>query len=155
MSREISFRKRVLEGVDCFAGVVLLSWNTEAISTFDAEQRRVLSILRLPQILLSGVFAKDWLIAKGIWIIEHVNWKTGVQKLSTWPLVRQAHAFLSKIPGIGMLVTKFTRVTLPKDARIWVHIGGGHGKGLELHVAPRFETHYLSGEYEKDGPEAA
>ena len=42
-----------------------------------------------------------------------MNWKMGVQTFSTWPNARQAYPLLTRVPGIGAMVTKFTPVTIP------------------------------------------
>jgi FkbM family methyltransferase len=77
-----------------------------------------------------------------------MNWRIGIQKLSVWPPARQVHAFLIRVPVIGPAVRELTQRAVPRGMRIWVDIRAGLGKGLALHLDPRFETDYATGRYE-------
>lgn len=77
-----------------------------------------------------------------------MNWRAGIQKLSVWPPARKVHALLTYVPMIGTALKKLTRRALPREMRIWVNIRAGLGKGLALHLDPRFEMDYASGKYE-------
>jgi FkbM family methyltransferase len=77
-----------------------------------------------------------------------MNWRAGIRKLSVWPPARQVHALLMRVPIIGTAVRKLAQRVVPREMRIWVNIRGGLGKGLALHLDPRFEMDYASGRYE-------
>jgi FkbM family methyltransferase len=77
-----------------------------------------------------------------------MNWKTGIQKLSTSATVRRAHALLTRIPALATVVKKFTRTAIPRETRLWLRISAGLGKGLWVHLDPRFEMEYADGKYE-------
>jgi FkbM family methyltransferase len=77
-----------------------------------------------------------------------MNWKAGIQKLSVWPAVRQAHNLLVRIPIMRTALKKLTRSAVPLDTRVWIDIRTGLGKGLALNLDPRFEMDYASGNYE-------
>lgn len=77
-----------------------------------------------------------------------MNWRAGIQKLIVWPPARQLHAFLIHVPILGTALTKLTQRAVPREMRIWVDIRAGLGKGLALHLDPRFEMDYASGKYE-------
>lgn len=78
-----------------------------------------------------------------------MNWKVRIQKLSAWPTVHHAYAFLAQVPGIRAVVRNLARSFVPPDTRVWVRNPAGLGKGLELLLDPRFETEYASGKYEQ------
>jgi FkbM family methyltransferase len=77
-----------------------------------------------------------------------MKWRAGIQKLSVWPPARQVYALLTRVPLVGPALKKFTRMAIPRETRVWVDIHAGLGKGLALHLDPRFEMDYASGKYE-------
>jgi hypothetical protein len=77
-----------------------------------------------------------------------MNWKAGLQKLSVWPPARQMHGLVMRVPIIGTALKTITQKAVPRETRVWVDIRAGLGKGLALHLDPRFEMDYASGQYE-------
>jgi FkbM family methyltransferase len=77
-----------------------------------------------------------------------MNWKARIQKLSAWPLARQAHGLLLHIPVVGIALKKLTGSMVPLESRVWIQIRAGLGKGLALYLDPRFEMDYAGGKYE-------
>ena len=71
-----------------------------------------------------------------------------VQQLSAWPLLRKSYEFLIRVSIVGPILQKFLRFALPSDTLVWAVIRSGPGKGLWIHLNPRFEMEYLEGNYE-------
>jgi FkbM family methyltransferase len=75
-------------------------------------------------------------------------WMSLIQQLSGSPLLRKSYQFLSRIYVVGPTLKKCSRFALPSDFLIWAVIRSGPGKGLWIHLNPRFEMEYLEGNYE-------
>jgi FkbM family methyltransferase len=75
-------------------------------------------------------------------------WMSLIQQLSGSPLLRKSYEFLSRVPVFGPILRKFLRFALPSDTLVWAVIRSGPGKGLWIHLNPRFEMEYLEGNYE-------
>jgi FkbM family methyltransferase len=75
-------------------------------------------------------------------------WMPLIQQLSGSPLLRKNYEFFSRVPVVGPILRKFLRFALPSDTLIWAVIRSGPGKGLWIHLNPRFEMEYLEGNYE-------
>jgi len=86
---------------------------------------------------------------------KQMKWRAGIQKLSVWPPARQVHAILTRVPLVGSALKKLTRRAIPRETRVWVDIRAGLGKGLALHLDPRFEMDYASGEIRSAPSESA
>jgi FkbM family methyltransferase len=71
-----------------------------------------------------------------------------VQRLSASPLLRKSYEFLRRVPVFGSALQRFSRFALPSDFLVWAVIRSGPGKGLWIHLNPRFEMEYLEGNYE-------
>jgi len=63
-------------------------------------------------------------------------------------LVRNAYVRLKEIPFFGAALQKLLRILLPSGDRVWFQIPTGLGKGLWVHLDPRFEMDYATGNYE-------
>lgn len=77
-----------------------------------------------------------------------MNWRARIQRLSVWLPARRVHAALTLVPIVGTALRKLTQRAVPRDTRVWVDIRAGLGKGLALHLDPRFEMNYANGKYE-------
>lgn len=75
-----------------------------------------------------------------------MNWRAGIQKLSLWPPARHVYSFLVRLSIFRNILKKLSRTAVPEQTRIWVDIPAGLGKGLALHLDPRFEMNYASGQ---------
>jgi FkbM family methyltransferase len=75
-------------------------------------------------------------------------WMLLIQQLSASPLLRKSYEFFSQVPVVGHLLQKLSRFVLPSDSLVWTVIRSGPGKGLWIHLNPRFEMEYLEGKYE-------
>jgi FkbM family methyltransferase len=64
--------------------------------------------------------------------------------------VRRGYGLLRRIPLIGWLLHRVSRVAVPMGSRVWLPVPTGFGKGLWLHLDSRFETAYASGCYEQE-----
>ena len=71
-----------------------------------------------------------------------------IQHLAASPLLRKNYEFLSRVPVVGPSLRKLLRFVLPSDSLVWAVIRSGPGKGLWVHLNPRFEMEYLEGKYE-------
>src|SRR5438046_2678167 len=80
--------------------------------------------------------------------MRFMNWKSVVQQLSTWSPFRTFYTFANRLPFLGSALKNFSRAAIPSDARVWTSIRSGPGKGLWIHLSPRFEMEYLKGDYE-------
>jgi FkbM family methyltransferase len=65
-----------------------------------------------------------------------------------YPAIGRAYARLKGVPVIGAFLRRTTRKLLSPDCHQWVHIAGGLAQGMSMLVDPRFELHYLRGDYE-------
>jgi FkbM family methyltransferase len=83
-----------------------------------------------------------------MWKPHSKSWMSTVQQLSASPLLRKSYEFLSRVPVFGPTLQKFSRSVLPSDFLVWAVIRSGPGKGLWIHLNPRFEMEYLEGNYE-------
>ena len=75
-------------------------------------------------------------------------WMSLIQHLAASPLLRKSNEFLSRVPVVGPSLRKLLRFVLPSDSLVWAVIRSGPGKGLWVHLNPRFEMEYLEGNYE-------
>jgi FkbM family methyltransferase len=71
-----------------------------------------------------------------------------IQQLSALPLLRKSYEFLIRVPIVGPILQRSLRFVLPSDFLIWAVIRSGPGKGLWIHLNPRFEMECLVGNYE-------
>jgi FkbM family methyltransferase len=78
-----------------------------------------------------------------------MNWEVPIQRLSTSWKVRRLYSALRKLPRIGPVLREFVRGVLPVEMRVWSRIKAGPGKGLWIHLDPRFEIDYVRGVYEQ------
>jgi FkbM family methyltransferase len=83
-----------------------------------------------------------------MWKPHPKSWMSTVQQLSASPLSRKSYEFLSRVPVFGPALQRFSRFALPSDFLVWAVIRSGPGKGLWIHLNPRFEMEYLEGNYE-------
>jgi FkbM family methyltransferase len=83
-----------------------------------------------------------------MWKPHPKSWMSTVQQLSASPLLRKSYEFLSRVPVFGPALQRFSRFALPSDFLVWAVIRSGPGKGLWIHLNPRFEMEYLEGNYE-------
>jgi FkbM family methyltransferase len=77
-----------------------------------------------------------------------MNWKSVLPQLSTSLLLRKIYTFANRVPILGSALKSFSRIAIPADAFVWASIRSGPGKGLWIHLSPRFEMEYLEGNYE-------
>jgi FkbM family methyltransferase len=77
-----------------------------------------------------------------------MNWKSVVQQLSTSLPLRRFYTFANRFPILGSALRNFSRAAIPSDALVWTSIRSGPGKGLWIHLNPRYEMEYLEGNYE-------
>jgi FkbM family methyltransferase len=75
-------------------------------------------------------------------------WMSLIQQLSSSPLLRKNYEFLRRVPVFGSTLQKLLCFVLPSDSLVWAVIRSGPGKGLWVHLNPRFEMEYLEGNYE-------
>jgi FkbM family methyltransferase len=71
-----------------------------------------------------------------------------IQQLSALPPLRKSYEFLIRVPMVGPILQKSLRFVLPSNFLVWAVISSGPGKGLWIHLNPRFEMEYLEGNYE-------
>ena len=55
---------------------------------------------------------------------------------------------LREIPLVGTLIHAASHLVLPWNTRVWVEVEDGLGKGLKLHLNPRYDLSYWDGNYE-------
>ncbi len=77
-----------------------------------------------------------------------MKWKSVVQQLSTSLPLRKFYTFANRFPILGFALKNFSRSAIPSDALVWTSIRSGPGKGLWIHLNPRYEMEYIEGEYE-------
>src|SRR5882762_198305 len=77
-----------------------------------------------------------------------MNWKSVVQQLSTSLPLRKFYTFANSFPILGSALKNFSRAAIPPNALVWASIRSGPGKGLWIHLNPRYEMEYLEDEYE-------
>jgi hypothetical protein len=77
-----------------------------------------------------------------------MNWKSVIQQLSTSLPLRKFYSLANRVPILGPALKNFSRAAIPADALVWTSIRSGPGKGLWLHLNPRYEMEYLEGNYE-------
>jgi FkbM family methyltransferase len=77
-----------------------------------------------------------------------MDWMSVVQRLSTSSPLRKVHALVNRIPILGSALKNFSNTAIPTDALVWTSIRSGPGKGLWIHLNPRYEMDYLEGDYE-------
>jgi FkbM family methyltransferase len=77
-----------------------------------------------------------------------MNWVSVVEQLSTALPLRKLYALASRVPILGPAVKNFLRSAIPPDTLVWKSIRSGPGKGLWIHLNPRYEMEYLEGDYE-------
>lgn len=77
-----------------------------------------------------------------------MNWMSVVQQLSTSLPLRKIYNLANRVPILGSALKEFSRTAIPSDAFVWTSIRSGPGKGLWIHVNPRYEMEYLEGDYE-------
>lgn len=75
-------------------------------------------------------------------------WMSLIQQFSASPPLRKSYEFLLRVPIAGPILQKSLRFVLPSDFLVWAVIRCGPGKGLWIHLNPRFEMEYLEGNYE-------
>jgi FkbM family methyltransferase len=75
-------------------------------------------------------------------------WMPLIQQLSALPPLRKSYEFLIRVPMVGPILQKSLRFALPSNFLVWAVISSGPGKGLWIHLNPRFEMEYLEGNYE-------
>jgi FkbM family methyltransferase len=63
-------------------------------------------------------------------------------------LARRAYSALSEASFVAPFLRRFIRKAFPIGTRVWLRIRVGLGKGLWVHLDPRFETNYAEGNYE-------
>jgi FkbM family methyltransferase len=83
-----------------------------------------------------------------MWKPPSKSWISTAQQLSASPLLRKSYEFLSRVHVVGPALQRFLRSALPSDYLVWAVIRSGPGKGLWIHLNPRFELDYLEGNYE-------
>jgi hypothetical protein len=71
-----------------------------------------------------------------------------VQQLSTSSPLRKIYTLANRVPILGPALKNFARSAIPTNALVWTSIRSGPGKGLWIHVNPRYEMEYLEGDYE-------
>jgi len=77
-----------------------------------------------------------------------MNWMSVVQQLSTSLPLRKIYTLANRVPILGSALKNFSRTAIPSDALVWKSIRSGPGKGLWIHLNPRYEMQYLEGDYE-------
>src|SRR6266576_3338234 len=77
-----------------------------------------------------------------------MNWMSVVEQLSTSLPLRKFYTFANRVPILGSALKNFSRAAIPSDALVWTSIHSGPGKGLWIHLNPRYEMEYLEGGYE-------
>ena len=77
-----------------------------------------------------------------------MNWMSVVQQLSTSLPLRKIYTLANRVPILGSALRNFSRAAIPSDALVWKSIRSGPGKGLWIHLNPRYEMKYLEGDYE-------
>src|SRR6266436_5143321 len=77
-----------------------------------------------------------------------MNWMSVVQQLSTSSPLRKIYTLANRVPILGSALKNFSRTAIPSDALVWKSIRSGPGKGLWIHLNPRYEMEYLEGDYE-------
>jgi FkbM family methyltransferase len=77
-----------------------------------------------------------------------MNWMSVVQQLSTSLLLRKIYTLANRVPILGPALKNFLRTAIPSDTLVWASIRSGPGKGLWIHLNPRYEMEYLEGGYE-------
>jgi FkbM family methyltransferase len=77
-----------------------------------------------------------------------MNWMSVVQRLSTSLPLRKIYTFAIRVPILGSAMKNFSRAAIPLGALVWTSIRSGPGKGLWIHLNPRYEMEYLHGDYE-------
>src|SRR5258708_2587461 len=77
-----------------------------------------------------------------------MNWMSVVQQLSTSLPLRKIYTFVNRVPILGSALKNFSRTAIPSDTLVWKSIRSGPGKGLQIHLNPRYEMEYLEGDYE-------
>src|SRR6267378_4451632 len=80
--------------------------------------------------------------------MRSMNWKSVVQQLSTSLLLRKFYTLANRLPFLGFALKNFSCAAIPSDALVWTSIRSGPGKGLWIHLNPRYEMEYLEGDYE-------
>ncbi|PYU03548.1 MAG: hypothetical protein DMG33_16500, partial [Acidobacteria bacterium] len=70
------------------------------------------------------------------------------QGLARWRWIRRLYAALSGAPMVGSHLRRLALRMFPPRALVWTHISSGPGKGLWVHLDPRFEMDYAKGNYE-------
>jgi FkbM family methyltransferase len=77
-----------------------------------------------------------------------MNWLSVVQQLSTSLPLRKIYTLANRVPILGSALKNLSRTAIPSDALVWTSIRSGPGKGLWIHLNPRYEMEYLEGGYE-------
>ena len=77
-----------------------------------------------------------------------MNWMSVVQQLSTSLHLRKIYTFANRVPILGSTLRNFSRAAIPPDTLVWTSICSGPGKGLWIHLNPRYDMAYLEGDYE-------
>jgi len=77
-----------------------------------------------------------------------MDWMSVVQQLSTSLPLRKIYSFANRVPILGSALKNFSRTAIPLDALVWASIRSGPGKGIWIHLNPRYEMEYLEGGYE-------
>src|SRR6266480_2940262 len=80
--------------------------------------------------------------------MRSMNWKSLVQQLSTSLPLRKFYTFATRFPILGSALKNFSRTAIPPNALVWTSIRSGPGKGIWIHLNPRYEMEYLEGGYE-------
>src|SRR5260370_17057208 len=70
------------------------------------------------------------------------------QQVSTSSPLRKIYTLANRVPILGSALKNFSRTAIPSDALVWKSIRSGPGKGLWIHLNPRYEMQYLEGDYE-------
>jgi FkbM family methyltransferase len=78
-----------------------------------------------------------------------MGWKEqAIVYLSGSSIHRKAYGMLKRMPLFGPILRRIGKFIVPSDSRVWLQVPTGLGRGLWLHLNPRFEMDYAHGVYE-------
>ncbi len=77
-----------------------------------------------------------------------MNWRASILQLSRSRRVRRLYTTLQGAPVVGAPLRRLVLRLLPAETSAWFRISAGLGKGLWVHLDPRFEIDYAHGNYE-------
>jgi len=72
-----------------------------------------------------------------------MDWMSVFQQLSTSLRLRKIYDLVNRVPVLRPALKRFLRTAIPADALVWTSIRSGPGKGLRVHINPRYEMGYL------------